>query len=328
MNNSIKIEKYLPFILAILLPGLNYINNNSIIQKTITLDLIPSWFIASILILCIWYADEWMLNKFIYYRYIVIVLLNILIVSIFLLLISFFLPNVYDTSFSFLLIQGIRILLASAIIITIQQSLKSAKTVEKLKAENISLKTEKYKAELDQLRKQVNPHFLFNSLSNLRSMIRVGNPNSEKFVLNLSLLYRQLLQTHDKDYFTLEEEIEFLTAYIYLMKVRHEDALNISIETNPESYKYSIPIFALQLLVENCIKHNIVSVEKPLSINIYQNDNVSINVENNYQPKEQKNDSQGVGLTNLLERYKLLGIENGLEINKTDNKFIVTLKLF
>jgi LytS/YehU family sensor histidine kinase len=243
-------------------------------------------------------------------------------------LITYSLPDDLDISISFYFTRGIRILFVSVIFVIIQQSLKSAHTVEKLKSENLSLKTEKYKAELDQLRKQVNPHFLFNSLSTLRSMIRGAHPNSEEFVLNLSSLYRQILQTRDTDYVTLEEELKFLNAYLYLMKIRHEDAFIIKIDVNPESQQYSIPVFALQLLVENSIKHNIASADKPLQINISQEDAVSITVANNYQPKAQTNDSTGVGLTNLEHRYQLLGIENGVELYKDDSHYKVTLKLF
>jgi LytS/YehU family sensor histidine kinase len=237
-------------------------------------------------------------------------------------------PDKFNTTTGFYWMSGLRMILASAIFITIQQSLKSARTVEKLKSENLSLKSEKYKAELDQLRKQVNPHFLFNSLSTLRTMIRNSNPNSERFVLNLSSFYRKILETHNQDYISLKEEIEFVDAYFYLMKMRHEDALRLHIQLDPSSLQYSIPFFALQSLVENCIKHNVISIRKPLEIRIYQKDEVTITVSNNYQPRQQPSQTDGVGLANLLERYKLIGVENGLEIDKTDSHYNVTIKLF
>jgi LytS/YehU family sensor histidine kinase len=112
------------------------------------------------------------------------------------------------------------------------------------------------------------------------------------------------------------------------MKVRHENALKIKIEINPQSHQYSIPIFALQLLIENCIKHNVVSSSKPLEIHIYQKDKVTITVSNNYQPKHESNQSSGLGLSNLFERYNLLGIDNGLVTDNTDSHYIVTIKLF
>jgi LytS/YehU family sensor histidine kinase len=327
-RNSTKIEKLLPYILAFLLPGIAFVSNRSFYENFKLLELIPAWLMIAIFLLVLWYVNDWLSYRNISYKYLIIAITNLLTASVFVIIISLLLPDLVDTANVFSWFISFRILLASIIFITIQQSLKAVKSVETLKAENLSLKTENYKAELDQLRKQVNPHFLFNSLSTLRTMIRKSDPNSEDFLINLSSFYRQMLQTHNRDFVSLEEEIKFLDAYFYLMKARHEDALKIKIEINPKSYQYSIPFFALQILVENCIKHNIVSVDKPLSINIYQKDTVSITVENNYQPKEQNIDSQGVGLINLLARYKLLGIENGLEIDKTDNHFIVSLKLF
>jgi sensor histidine kinase YesM len=328
MKKYIKIEKLLPIILAILLPGLNFLNNSSLFEQYSILKLIVTWTTISIFLMILWYANEWAIYRNTSAYYLIAIPLNIVLASLFLMLISFNLPDDIETSFTFYLTIGLRIIIAPAIFITIQKSLKSAKTVEKLKSENLSLKTEKYKAELDQLRKQVNPHFLFNSLSTLRTMIRNSDPNSESFLKNLSSLYRQILQKHDKDYISLEEELKFLNAYIYLMKVRHENALKIKIEINPQSYQYSIPIFALQLLIENCIKHNVVSSSKPLEIHIYQKDEVTITVFNNYQPKQESNQSSGLGLSNLLERYNLMGIDNGLIIDNIDNHYCVTLKLF
>lgn len=322
--NSIRIEKVLPFILAFLLPGLAFLTNKILFEQYSLLELIPTWLSSSIYLLILWYANEWLNDQNLSPYYLIAALLNILLASVFAMTISFVMPNKPDI-LSWIIV--LRVILASAIIITIQQSLKSAKTVEKLKSENLLLKTEKYKAELDQLRKQVNPHFLFNSLSTLRTMIRNADPNSERFLMNLSSIYRQILQTHSQDYVSLEEEIKTLDAYIYLMKMRHEDALQTKSEINPKSYDYSIPIFALQMLAENCIKHNIISISKPLYLHIYQKDEGTITVSNNYQPKHQSVNSTGLGLSNLMERYKLMGIKNGLEIERTDSHYNVTLKL-
>jgi LytS/YehU family sensor histidine kinase len=323
-RDTTRIEKFLPFIIALLLP----LNVSSLFEKYSILELIRTWTMMSIFFLILWYLNEWLINRNVKTSYLIIALLNIIPASIFVILIATVMPEDIDTPMTFYLTRGVRLLLVSAIFITIQQSLRSAKTVEKLKSENLSLKTENYIAELDQLRKQVNPHFLFNSLSTLHTMIRNSDPNSESFLKNLSSFYRQVLHAQNQDYVSLEEEIKFLNAYTYLMKARHEDALKIKIEINPQSYRYSIPFFALQLVVENCIKHNIVSISKPLEINIYQKDEVTVTVSNNYQPKEQLNNSVGIGLDNLLNRYKLIGVEKGLEIEKTETHFNVTLKLF
>lgn len=328
MKNVTKIEKIIPFILAILMPGLSFFNNISFLEQYPTLELIPTWLATSIILIILWYVNEWLSNRNFKSFYFIVVILNLVFVLLFILFISFSLPDDFKASVPISWTRGLRLLFASAIFITVQQSLKSARTVEQLKSENLALKAENYKAELDQLRKQVNPHFLFNSLGTLQTMIRNSHSNSEKFLKNLSSFYRQMLQTRNQDYVSVDEEIKFLDSYLYLMKMRHENSLEIQMDINPNSLQHAIPIFALQLLVENCIKHNIVAVSKPLFIRIYQKDEVTITISNNYQPKQQSVNSEGVGLSNLVNRYKLIGIENGLEIEQTDSHYNVTLKLF
>jgi sensor histidine kinase YesM len=322
-----KIEKIFPIILVILMPGLSLLNDNSFIKQFTTLKLIQTWLSTSFILIIIWYVNEWLSKRNLKAFYLIAFTLNTAIVTLLIIFISLLSPDSFTNSMQLSWIRGLRMMFASVIFIAIQQSFKSAKTVEKLKTENLSLKAENYKAELDQLRKQVDPHFLFNSLSTLQTMIRNSNPNSEIFLSNLSSLYRQILQTYKHDNIPLKEELTFLESYIYLMKMRHEDALKISFDINPKSLRYSIPIFALQTLVENCIKHNIVSISKPLQIRIYQKDNATISVSNNYQPKIQALKSNGVGLNNLSERYKLMNIVSGLDIEKTSSHYTVTIKL-
>jgi LytS/YehU family sensor histidine kinase len=323
-----KIEKLLPFVLAVLLPGLNFINNPLVTEQFNLFELIRAWMSSSLFLLILWYANNWLGGRNVDRYFWKAALLNIGLASIFILIISSMRPDHVVATPSFYWTSGLRMIFTSAIFIAVQQSLKTARTVEKLKTENLSLRSEQYKAELDQLRKQVNPHFLINTLSTLRAMIRNSNPNSENFVMNLSSFYRQILETHNENYISLKEEIEFVEAYFYLMKMRYEDALRLEITIDPKSLMHSIPFFTLQSLVENCIKHNILSMRKPLEIKIYQKNEVAVTVSNNYQPRHQTSQSEGVGLTNLLERYKLIGIEKGLEIEKTDSHFNVTVKLF
>ena len=328
MKSTTKIEKIIPYILAILMPGLSFFNNNSFLEQYPALELLPTWFSTSIILIILWYTNEWVSNRNVKPFYLIAIILNVVFVMLFILIISLYLPDDFKSSVPMSWTRGLRLLFASAIFITIQQSLKSARTVEHLKSENLLLKAENYKAELDQLRKQVNPHFLFNSLSTLQTMIRNSHQNSENFLKNLSSFYRQMLQTRNRDYVSVEEEIQYLDSYLYLMKMRHENALEIKIDVNPKSLQHSVPIFALQLLVENCIKHNIVAVGKPLFIHIYQKDEVTMTISNNYQPKNQSVNSEGLGLSNLLDRYKLMGIDRGMEIEKSDSHYNVTIKLF
>jgi two-component system, LytTR family, sensor kinase len=325
IKKTVKIEIVLPLLLAFLLPGLSFLNNEFFLKQHTLFEIANTWVSSFIFLLIIWYVNEWLYNKKVPIYYLIVVVLNISLVFLFILFTLYIFPkNISISSW----VVGLRVLLVSAVFIVIQQSLRSAKMVEKLKSEILSLKIEKYKAELDQLRKQVNPHFLFNSLSSLRMMIRSEDPNSEQFLIKLSSLYRQVLHAHSSDYVALEREYELLDAYIYLMKIRHRDALHVTTDMNRESYHCSIPIYALQLLVENCIKHNVVSARKPLFIHIYQEDELSVTVSNTYQPKQQPMQSTGVGLSNLLERYRLMGVDDGVKIVKTKDNYKVTIKLF
>jgi len=177
------------------------------------------------------------------------------------------------------------------------------------------------------LKQQVNPHFLFNALSTLRIMIREKDNRAEPFILKLSDLYRQLLGKNTSQTVTLDEELEFLRSYIYMLQARFEDLLHIDIDIRPESMNRKIPAFSLQLLIENCIKHNIISSAKPLYIRIFQQQDDAIIIENNLQTRTSADESSGIGLDNLRKRYELLQIKGGVSIQKTDAKFSVTLQL-
>lgn len=292
-------------------------------------DFVPRWIFISLFLLVLWFFNDRLTYSENVGAILLFLLGNLLLIAVYIWVIVYFFID-YFQSLSGVTgwAVGLKFLLASWLFITIQQTLKITKSVATLKAENLALKSEKYKAEFDQLRKQVNPHFLFNSLSTLRTMIRSNNAKSEDFVLNLSDVYRQILQKRENNTVTLKEEMEFLNAYIYLLKVRHEEAFNIDIEIMPQAQAYNIPVYALQLLIENCIKHNIVSASRPLYIRVYQPEETSITVVNNYQPKTVQEESLGVGLNNLRHRYKLLGLDEGVSIKQTEKEYEVTLNLY
>ena len=158
-------------------------------------------------------------------------------------------------------------------------------------------------------------------------MIRAGNDNSEEFVYQLSDVYRRLLQSKEDNTVALKEELEFLEAYLYLLKSRHDEGLEVVIDIPEEAYSLSLPSFGLQLLVENATKHNIISEKRSLKIHIFQKEPNSITVSNNLQLKKNV-PSLGVGLNNLRKRYELMDIEEGVLLEQNEQEFIVTLKLF
>lgn len=257
-------------------------------------------------------------------------LANALLLSLFIIAGIFVLNEFGDdgprNSFSLWLIAfkgGISI----ALIYIIQYALNSAEKAQSVSLQNEMLKTENVRAQFEILRQQVNPHFLFNSLSTLRSMVRAKDPKSEEFVLRLSEIYRQLLAKRQFDTVTLKEELEFVNDYSFMLSSRFGAALKITIDIPEESLTFRVPTFSLQLLLENCIKHNVISSEKPLEIKIFSSSGF-VSIENYIQPKQTEGEHSGYGLENLIERYKLLGFaESGVFVFSDSDVFRVRLKL-
>jgi two-component system, LytTR family, sensor kinase len=213
------------------------------------------------------------------------------------------------------------------ILIALIEGIKSAAERKRILIHNLMLENENAQAQLNLLLQQVNPHFLFNCLTVLQAMARAKDPRTEAFIIKLGDVYRQTLKK-DKGTVTLQEELDFFNSYMYLMSLRQENAIFVDIKVSAEALTYHLPVFSLQLLAENCIKHNIVSASKPLTIRLYQKDAKSLTIENNYQPKAQKKESFGIGIENLKKRYILEGIVKGLQIEKNETMYSTTIKLF
>lgn len=190
--------------------------------------------------------------------------------------------------------------------------------LERTKADNLG-------AQFELLRQQVNPHFLFNSLSTLKSMIEIEDPQAPDFINKLSDFYRFTLENRKSDLIPLTEELDILKAYAYLLKARFEEGINLSTEIEASVYKTFIPPFTLQLLVENCIKHNIVSLEQPLFIRLYTKGNCLV-IENNVQLKKNPESSTHLGLENINLRYIHL-LNKKIEVENNENMFSVKLPL-
>lgn len=179
-------------------------------------------------------------------------------------------------------------------------------------------------AQYELLKQQVNPHFLFNSLNTLKSMVDMQDPQSSEFILKLSDFYRFTLESRKMDLITLSEELKILDSYTYLLKARFEEGFEVENTIEADSGAISIPPFTLQLLIENCIKHNVVSLEKPLLIKLYNDENFII-VENKIQLKRGEL-STGVGLDNINQRFLHL-IHKEIEIEKTETIFKVKIPI-
>ena len=179
-------------------------------------------------------------------------------------------------------------------------------------------------AQYELLKQQVNPHFLFNSLNTLKSMVDMNDPHSSEFILKLSDFYRFTLESRKMDLIPLCEELNILESYTFLLKARFEEGFEVQDMISPDCHQASIPPFTLQLLIENCIKHNVVSLEKPLIIKVYNDDNFIV-VENKIQLKRGEL-STGVGLDNINQRFMHL-IHKEIEIEKSETIFKVKIPI-
>lgn len=194
---------------------------------------------------------------------------------------------------------------------------QSAIDAEKLQKESMA-------ARYESLKNQVNPHFLFNNFNALSNLVYEDQDKAVKFIKQLSEVYRYVLETRDHEVVSLAEEINFLDSYIYLQKIRFGDKLSIVVEVNNTTFR--VAPLALQILVENAIKHNIVSEDDPLFIRVYS-DGEYISVENNLQKKTSAGGaSVGVGLENICKRYEYLS-DKKVEIVQDSKRFLVKLPL-
>ncbi|MGA8852764.1 MAG: 2TM domain-containing protein [Christiangramia sp.] len=178
-------------------------------------------------------------------------------------------------------------------------------------------------AKFDALKNQLDPHFLFNSLNVLASLIDENPDQAQRFTTSLSKVYRYVLEQKDKDLVSLQEELKFADTYMKLLKMRFENSIYFEVPTELSNEEAKVVPLSLQLLLENTIKHNIVSENKPLRINIYEVDGYLI-VENNFQKKEVLGTRKGVGLQNIVNRYHVV-TERKVLIEQTEDFFRVKL---
>ncbi|MPS72288.1 MAG: hypothetical protein E2590_03970 [Chryseobacterium sp.] len=321
---KLSIEKILPIALCIVFPALNAITTRGIINIFDVDSLILlRWASVSVMLYLLWMLLDYISKKAETYRFlksiIAATVLLIIVYNIFLLT-----PLFQDKNLKWMFV--VRYFIAIIPFLIIQYAFRANKKVAQLELEKQRIQTENYKVQLEALRTKADPHFLFNSLNTLRTMVRHRDPKSEQFILSLSDFYRQTLRYNESTLIKLIDEVKVLESYLFLMKNRNEEAIQISIHIAEELYEYQIPTLALQTVVENCFKHNMMTSKMPLNIDIQSVDNY-IEIKNNVQPRITNSSSSGYGLENLKKRYELLNIENGMDIESTDDYFLVRLKL-
>jgi two-component system LytT family sensor kinase len=323
-----RVERYLPFVYPILMPllTLNAFKIPVSSVRDVLSYLLFTGFVQFIMILVIrnivystayYQVVRWLLAA--------LACLSIVITIVFIeykfvhLTTKFANPNPWITI--------LRISMNIVILISLLESFKAFRERSKFNTHNVKLHSENVKAQFNLLLQQINPHFLFNSLTTLQAMVRSKDKQTEEFIIRLKEVYQQTLKK-EKGTVTLQEELDFFNSYMYLITLRQGRAVVLDVNIADESLAYHIPTYTLQLLAENCIKHNIASELKPLSIRLYQKDPKSVTVANNYQPKQIKAESFGIGIDNLKKRYALAGIENGVVIKQDETTYETTIKLF
>lgn len=194
-----------------------------------------------------------------------------------------------------------------------------------IQQENMRLKLQNIEALNLQLQQQVQPHFLFNSLSTLKALIKVSPANAEDYLVKLSGFLRYAIAAGQRQTATVAEEVQVCTDYLYMQQIRFGQALQFSVNIPAEIWEEKLPVFALQMLAENAIKHNTLTQEKPLIITITYSSRY-ITVSNNLQLTTATEHTGGTGLANLTARYNTLP-GGDVIINKTSELFAVSIKV-
>ena len=191
--------------------------------------------------------------------------------------------------------------------------------------QNEQLQAENIRNQYEVLKNQLNPHMLFNSLNTLRSLVRENQDKAQEYIQELSRVLRYTLQGNESQSVSLREELNFVSAYIFLLKMRFENNLQFDIQIEKSFEEYRLPPMAIQVLIENAVKHNEISNRKPLTIHITTDENGYLSVSNDIQPKWTATTGTGIGLVNLAKRYQLL-FKRDIQIRE-DKEFAVCIPL-
>jgi LytS/YehU family sensor histidine kinase len=195
----------------------------------------------------------------------------------------------------------------------------------KIELENSELKLKNLEATYEQLKQQVHPHFLFNSLSTLKSLIQRDPVTAENYLIKLSGFLRTSMDQSKPDLITLDEELAICKQYLEMQKMRFGDTLDFRIDIPPGELKFHVPFFSILPLLENAIKHNALTKQKPLEITICF-DQGYIEIRNRKQLRKSVDPGLNSGLNNLKRRYLMLANEEVL-IRDSEDWFSVKIKL-
>ena len=194
-----------------------------------------------------------------------------------------------------------------------------------IQIEHVKVNSIQLALQLEVLKTQLSPHYLFNSLNTISSLMYQNPDQAEQFIRKLAHTYQYILATQDRKLVPLSEEVNFLKAYFFLLKARFEDAVHLSLELPRRALNSKIPPLTLQLLLENAVKHNAPTDDSPLHIRIFVSDRNRLIVSNNILNNENRTRSFKIGLDNIRQRYQYYA-EAAISVIKTD-EFVVELPL-
>ena len=187
------------------------------------------------------------------------------------------------------------------------------------------LKEENFQAKYEVLKQQINPHFLFNSLNILKGMIRTRNEDAEEYLIRLADVYRYILQSNATEAVVLADELLMLESYHYMLKNRFRDAIDLTIDLSPETRRSVVPPLTFQMLMENCVKHNVLTQSRKLHVSITERRGMVL-FRNNLQPKQSLQSANHIGLENMTRRYEHL-CGSPLRVEQDDQFFTVYLPI-
>ena len=192
--------------------------------------------------------------------------------------------------------------------------------------ENERLQKLQAQSELSILKSQVNPHFLFNSLNSLSSLISDDQERAERYLNEMTKVYRYLIRNNETEITSLSNELQFISSYFHLLKTRYGNGIEMQMAILPEHENFMLPSLTLQLLVENAVKHNSVLKDQPLVLKLFTNHKNELILTNNLQKKTLQVDSTKIGLSNIASKYRLLN-QPDIKVQQSDTSFTVILPL-
>lgn len=234
-------------------------------------------------------------------------------------------PQHPDQEFMYKIMRDslVRDLTMAAVVLLVVQLLRAQYYQKKIAVENEALRTENILTRFEALKSQLDPHFLFNSLNTLQSLITLDTEKAENYLQQLSSVLRYTLQ--NKEVISLEEELKCVHAYCEMMQIRYGENLKFEFKIDEKYNDYCVLPLSLQSLIENSVKHNVISSKQPLTVTLATADD-SVSVSNPIQAKTQPEESNGIGLVNLTERYRLKWNKK-VEITNDGSTFSVKLPL-